>query len=106
MTQSDPGLTPGEVFYAFKRRKGSEAAERMLARLRELPIHLHEPREKDILKAARIKSERRVSYADAFAVGLALDLGGAVVTGDPELRALADMAPVVRLVRGERPSAA
>ena len=40
---------------------------------------------------AKLKANRRLSYADAFAAALAQREAAAIVTGDPELRELADV---------------
>jgi hypothetical protein len=45
----------------------------------------------DVLAAAKLKASRRISYADGFASALALGKGGLLVTGDPELAAMADV---------------
>jgi predicted nucleic acid-binding protein len=44
----------------------------------------------DKLAAAHLKANHRLSYADAFAAALAREYNAAVVTGDPEFRALGD----------------
>jgi predicted nucleic acid-binding protein len=62
-----------------------------LKRLPSLPIRLLVPQPEDFIEAARLKSTRRISYADAFAAALARAEAAALVTGDPELRELADI---------------
>ena len=47
------------------------------------------------LVAARVKAHHAVSYADAFAVALAQELGATLVSGDPEIRALRGLVPVL-----------
>jgi len=76
----------GEVSYMLARKRGAEKAAEFLERLPSLPIRLVLPDVPAILDAARIKAQARLSYADAFAVGLALSLNGSLVTGDPEIR--------------------
>ena len=44
--------------------------------------------------AARLKSTRRISYADGFAAALAKRERASLFTGDPELRAMADVVTV------------
>jgi len=46
------------------------------------------PDEDGIISAARLKSTRRISYADDFAAALAQKESAAPVTGDPELKRL------------------
>jgi len=42
------------------------------------------------MKAAGLKARHAISYADAFAAATAIDCELPLVTGDPELRAVAD----------------
>lgn len=42
-----------------------------------------------VLRAAKFKAGGGMSYADAFACGLAVEYGAAVISGDPELRGVA-----------------
>lgn len=44
--------------------------------------------------AAHIKAHLAISYADAFAVALAQEIEGKVVTGDPGLQKVEAVAPV------------
>jgi predicted nucleic acid-binding protein len=77
----------GEIAYIAERERGPEQAAQILADVRRLPIALYEPTETRVLAAAHIKAQHAVSYADAFALALAQELNGTVVTGDPEIRA-------------------
>jgi len=49
------------------------------------------PDEGSIIAAARLKSLRRISYADGFAAALAQKEDAALITGDPELRGMSDV---------------
>jgi len=89
----------GEVFYIVRRLRGEVAARETLENIRLLPLKLHEPSSEDVLNAARIKSERRLSYADAFAVALAQKFDAILVTGDPEIWALEDIVRVELIYR-------
>ncbi|NBD34798.1 MAG: PIN domain-containing protein, partial [Chloroflexi bacterium] len=42
------------------------------------------------LRAAAIKAEHPLAYADAFAAALAIQEAGTLVTGDPEFEVLVD----------------
>ena len=55
------------------------------------PAALVLPDAVDVIAAAELKSKHRLSYADAFAAGLAIREQAALVTGDPELRAVSDV---------------
>ena len=55
-----------------------------------MPIRVVLPEEEDIIAAAKLKSARKISYADGFAAALAAEESAALIAGDPELRAMAD----------------
>jgi predicted nucleic acid-binding protein len=46
-----------------------------------------------------LKAQFVISYADAFALATAVQLKAPLVTGDPELTALADLFPIEILTR-------
>lgn len=81
-------INVGEMFYIMRREQGVNHAEEMLRDLRTLPIDFAPATEERILAAARFKATYPLSYADAFAVALAQELGATLVTGDPEFRAV------------------
>lgn len=74
----------GEIHYILRRRVGEDEAHRTVRDLREV-IDVRLPDERAVLDAARIKADRAMSYADAFAAGLASAHGAELWTGDPEL---------------------
>lgn len=74
----------GEVHYVLRRAAGQDAAIETVRDLRTR-IDVRLPDESQILTAAQIKADNPMSYADAFAVALALDSGAEVWTGDPEI---------------------
>ena len=76
------------------RKHDPRAAEDFLNRLPPLPIRVLVPAEDDIVAAARLKSAHKLSYADAFAVALAVKQNATIVTGDPEIRHVADLVTV------------
>jgi predicted nucleic acid-binding protein len=84
-------INAGEVYYMLARKHSATVAEEFLTRLPSLPIRLVKPDERAIIAAARLKSLRRISYADGFAAALAQNEGAALVTGDPELKGLSDL---------------
>ncbi|MFN7939172.1 MAG: type II toxin-antitoxin system VapC family toxin [Bryobacteraceae bacterium] len=84
----------GEVFYMTSRKLGAQQAEEFHSRLPSLPIRLVLPDAAEVMQAAKLKARYRISYADAFAVSLAIREDAALVTGDPELRALGEMVAV------------
>ncbi len=74
----------GEVHYVLRRAVGEDAAIETIRDLRAR-IDVRLPDETQILAAARIKADDPMSYADAFAVALAIDSDAEVWTGDPEI---------------------
>jgi predicted nucleic acid-binding protein len=81
-------INMGELAYMIRREQGEEKAEAVLEDLRSFPITFYEATEDRILAAAWMKAEYPISYADAFAASLALELDAALVTGDPEFKAV------------------
>jgi len=81
-------INVGEVIYMLVRKRSQRASEDFLRRLPSLPIRLVLPAADDFVRAARIKSKSKLSYADAFVVDLAVQEQAGIVTGDPEIAAL------------------
>lgn len=80
----------GEVYYIVFRRRGEPAAEEVVQGvMQEESLTIAEASWSRVKDAARIKAGGGLSYADAFVLGLSLELGAPVVTGDPEIRAIA-----------------
>ncbi len=80
----------GELFYIVGRLRGQDEARQTVADIRQLPLTLLEATEERIFAAARLKMIYRLSYADAFAAAAAQEFQATLLTGDPELIALAD----------------
>jgi predicted nucleic acid-binding protein len=72
----------GEIYYSCSRQWGKAPAEEALRVLEELPIQVAHPTQLDVLLAARIKADHSISYADCFAVMLAIEYQCPVLTGD------------------------
>ena len=79
----------GEALYITERERGLGAARRTLAAVDQLPLEIVPVSRATVLEAAHIKARFPISYADAFAVVVARDRGGVVMTGDPEFGLLA-----------------
>lgn len=82
-------INVGEVYYMLTRKHHKKASEDFLLRLPSLPIRLFLPNEEQFIQAAKLKASNKLSYADAFAVSLAINENAALVTGDPEIRVMA-----------------
>jgi uncharacterized protein len=74
----------GEVHYILRRLHGENDATETVRDLREV-IDARLPDERLMLDAARIKADRPVAYADAFAAAMAITHDAVLWTGDPEL---------------------
>lgn len=74
----------GEVHYVLRRLHGEDDAGETVRDLRDV-IDALLPDERLVLKAARIKADRPMSYADASAAALTVAQGAVLWTGDPEL---------------------
>ncbi|MBI5051707.1 MAG: type II toxin-antitoxin system VapC family toxin [Chloroflexi bacterium] len=78
----------GEIAYITQREQGKDRSAQILADVRRLPIALYESTETRVLASANIKAQYAVSYADAFAIALAQELGATLVSGDPEMKSI------------------
>jgi predicted nucleic acid-binding protein len=81
----------GEAFYRLVRVNRREQAESLwrMALRRRLPVSVKEATQRRVRRAAELKSNHAIAYADAFAVATALEFQATLVTGDPEIRPLA-----------------
>lgn len=84
----------GELYYIMLRRHGREVLHETLVRLQLMQIEVVPVDEDMTRRAAEIKAENKMSYADAFTVALAMMCQGEIVTGDPEFRAVEKKVPL------------
>ena len=84
----------GEVYYKTIRAVGLEGAKGFIENFLRLPINVILPDADLVWKAAEIKAEYSVSYADCFAAATALAYNAAVLTGDPEFKKLSKIVRV------------
>lgn len=89
----------GEVLYITERERGVKQTAEVLASVERLPIQFLQATWVRIQDAAHIKANFRVSYADAFAVAAAQEVGGTVLTADPEFAAVEHLVRVEWLPR-------
>ena len=78
----------GEVFYRSVRKYGRGRADEVRRKCDSLPIRVISADDDLVWEAAHLKSRYRLSYADAFAAGLALREQADLYTGDPEFKPL------------------
>jgi ribonuclease VapC len=84
----------GEVYYLTIRRIGLEPAKENLEQLSNLPIKIISPSSELIMRAAEIKAQYAISYADCFAAATAKQLSASIITGDPEFKKVEHLASV------------
>jgi len=89
----------GELAYIVERRWGPEKLRVILAYLEETAVHLASVDQARVLASAHIKAQKKLSYADAFAVALAQELQATLLTGDPEFEAVANVIDIEWLAK-------
>lgn len=78
----------GEIFYIVRRHFGPDKAQETMELLSAFPLQLHPVTFDLVHLASELKSDYRISYADAFCAATALENKAIIVTGDPEFHAL------------------
>ena len=78
-----------EVYYITKRTGDEKEADRRFVLIKELPVSiLWNMEEPEVLTAARIKAQFRVSFADSIIAAAALRQDATLVHKDPEYECL------------------
>ena len=78
----------GEMAYITEREQGLTKAQAALGLIEQLPIEVQSASDEAVFRAAHIKANYPVAYADAFAISLAQTFEGTVRTGDPEFKSV------------------
>lgn len=79
----------GEIYYTTMRRGGESAAKLIAADINQMPIHIVESANFDLVRQAAVfKATKKLSYADCFAAALAKLRRAEFVTGDPEFKTI------------------
>ena len=84
----------GEVCYIVLRSRLATDVEDFLSLFLSLPIERVQVDFDLIIQASKIKSKYPVSYADAFAAATAIRKDAAIITGDPEFKALTNLVQI------------
>lgn len=84
----------GEVYYRCARLKDIAFARELVAQLALLPIRVVSCTDDLVWRAAEIKAQYSIAYADAFAVATALKEDASIVTGDPEFNQVAHLVEI------------
>lgn len=78
----------GEIYYITSRKQNKENAELALSSTLQLPIEFIDADFNHTYRAALLKAKYQMSYSDAFAASLAIQLKATLITGDPEFKNL------------------
>jgi len=84
-------INVGEVYYFLRKNHSEELATSWRESAGTLPATIEAPTVEKIWEAALLKGRYPIAYADAFAAALAQKHRCPLVTGDPELRSVADL---------------
>ena len=76
----------GEIIYITKRQFGESKKLEILGRVYQLGFKVLPVPDTLVFKAAELKAEYAISYADCFALACALDQSAILVTGDPDFK--------------------
>jgi predicted nucleic acid-binding protein len=81
-----------EVYYITRRTSGEKETDERFVLIKELPVSiLWNMEEPDVLSAARLKAQFRLSFADSIIAAAALRQDAALVHKDPEYDSLSGM---------------
>ena len=84
----------GEIIYMTKRRFGDQKKMEILGRIHQLGVKVLPAPESLVYKAAELKAEYPISYADCFALACALENSATLVTGDPDFKKVAHLVSI------------
>ena len=84
-------INMGEMIYMTKRRFGDAKKLEVMARIHQLGFKILPAPEALVYKAAEIKAEYPISYADCFALATAVEQSATLVTGDPDFKKVAHL---------------
>ena len=81
-------INAGEVLYMARRKDGADKAALVWKALQQFPINITDIDLALTHKAALLKSNNKLSFADAFAAALAISKKATLLTGDDEFESL------------------
>ena len=81
----------GEIIYITKRRFGDNKKLEVLGRVHQLGFNVLPVPESLVFKAAELKAEYPIAYADCFTLSCAIERSAILVTGDPEFKKVAHL---------------
>jgi ribonuclease VapC len=84
----------GEIIYMTKRQFGDPKKVEILGRIYQLGFKVLPAPEPLVYKAAELKADYPISYADCFALACAIEHSAILVTGDPDFKKVADLVSI------------
>ena len=84
----------GEILYATKRAFGDQRKIQVLAHIYRIGFTILPVPNELVFRAAEYKAEHRLSYVDCFVLACAVQHRAAIVTGDPEFRAVTHLVKI------------
>lgn len=92
-------MNEGEVFYKLHKYLGGHIAAGFREDLKQglFPLQVVSVNDRRAEEASVIKARYPISYADAFCIELAKDMGLPVITGDPEFESVKNIVKIVPL---------
>lgn len=84
-----------EIYYIVLREQGKKVAGLYLKTIKRYPITIINVDKIITLEAAEFKAFYKISYADAFAVSLAINKEANLVTGDKEFSAIEKIVNII-----------
>ena len=85
----------GEILYMTKRRFGESKKVEILGRIHQLSFEVLPVPDQLVFRAAEIKAEHPISYADSFVVVCAQEHSAVIVTGDPDFKHVEHLAKIL-----------
>jgi predicted nucleic acid-binding protein len=85
----------GEIAGVMRKRLGASTQKRVLQRLSEVDLNIVPASAERAVRAAELRVDRKLPYADAFALDLAMDSPDHIlVTADYDFKAVSDLARI------------
>ena len=87
-------INVGEILYITKRHFGDPKKIEVFGRIHQMGFKILQVPENLVFKAAELKAEYPISYADCFALACAIDHSAVLVTGDPEFQEVSHLVEI------------
>lgn len=81
-------ISLGEVYYIVARKRGKNTAREIIQDIESLPVNVLDAGFERVIRAADVKADHPMSYADAFVAAAAMEFSASIVSGDPEFKAV------------------